>query len=257
MSHWIIELAVFILGLIFGSFLTVCINRIPKEESVVSPRSRCPQCGAPITWYHNIPVLSYLFLRGQCGSCREQIPLRYPLIELINGFGYLLVVWKFGLTWPTVVYAGLFSVFVVVTVIDWDHQIIPDVITLPGIILGFVCAVFLLPTGWLNSLIGILVGGGILLILAWMSPLLFGKEGMGGGAIKFMAMVGAFLGWKSALIALFLGSVGGAIIGITLLAFKVMKRGQYIPFGPYLAFGSLVAMIWGSDLWHWYFKGMF
>ncbi len=256
MSHWIIGLIVFILGLIFGSFLTVCVHRIPNEQSVVSPRSRCPRCGTQIKWYHNIPVFSYLFLQGQCESCQEKIPPRYPLIELVNGLGYLLLVGKFGLTWPTMVYAALFSVFIVVTVIDWDHQIIPDVITLPGIILGFVCAVTILPTGWFDSLVGILVGGGVLLALAWISPLLFGKEGMGGGDIKFMAMVGAFLGWKMVLVALFLGSVGGAVIGITLLLLKVMERGQYIPFGPYLAFGSLVAMVWGPDLWHWYFGGL-
>ena len=256
MTHWIIGFMVFILGLIFGSFLTVCVDRIPKGQSVVSPRSRCSACGTQIRWYHNIPVFSFLWLKGRCGSCQAQIPLRYPLIEILNGLGYLLIAWRFGFSWQTVIFAGLFSVFLVVTVIDWDHQIIPDVITLPGIIIGLLCAGFLLPTGWVDSLIGILVGGGVLLVLAWLSPFLFGKEGMGGGDIKFMAMVGAFLGWKLALVALFLGSVGGAVIGITLLVFKVMERGQYIPFGPYLAFGSLVAMVWGFDLWHWYFGGM-
>ncbi len=246
---------VFILGLVFGSFLTVCIHRIPKGQSVVSPRSRCPECGTQIKWYQNIPVLSFLWLKGQCGDCQAKIPLRYPLIEIVNGLGYLLIVWRFGLTWPTLIYAGLFSVFVVVTVIDWDHQIIPDVITLPGIVIGLLCATFLLPTGWVDSLIGLLVGGGILLMLAWVSPILFGKEGMGGGDIKFMAMVGAFLGWKMVLIALFLGSVSGAFIGISLLLLKILQREQYIPFGPYLAFGSLVAMVWGNDLWQWYFGG--
>lgn len=255
MSHWIIGFMVFILGLVFGSFLTVCIHRIPRGQSVVSPRSRCPECKTQIRWYQNIPVLSFLLLRGQCGSCQANIPLRYPLIEIVNGLGYLLIVWRFGLTWPTLIYAGLFSVFVVVTVIDWDHQIIPDVITLPGIVIGLFCATVLLPTGWVDSLIGLLVGGGVLLVLAWVSPILFGKEGMGGGDIKFMAMVGAFLGWKMVLIALFLGSVSGALIGISLLLFKIMERGQYIPFGPYLAFGSLVAMVWGNDLWQWYFGG--
>lgn len=181
---------------------------------------------------------------------------RYPIIELINGLGYLLVVWRFGFTWPTIVYAGLFSVFWVVTWIDWDHKIIPDVITLPGMILGFLCASLLLPTGWLNSLLGILVGGGILLALAWISPYIFGKEGMGGGDIKFLAMVGAFLGWQQALITLMVASVFGAAIGIGLLALKVMQKGQYIPFGPYLALGALIAMIWGSDIWQWYFRGL-
>lgn len=255
MVHWIMWVSIFMLGLVIGSFLAVCIHRIPQGRSVVTPRSACPACGTQIAWYDNVPLLSFLWLRGQCRACRRGIPLRYPLIEMVNGLGYLLVVWKFGMTWETLVYAGLMSVFLVVTWIDWDHQIIPDVITLPGIILGFVCASFLLSTGWMNSLIGILVGGGVLLALAWASPFLFGKEGMGGGDIKFLAMVGAFLGWKAALLALMLASIVGAVIGVGLLLTKVMERGQYIPFGPYLALGSVIAMLWGPEIWNWYFQG--
>jgi leader peptidase (prepilin peptidase)/N-methyltransferase len=175
---------------------------------------------------------------------------------LANGLGYLLVVWRFGFTWPTIVYAGLVSMFLVVSWIDWDHKIIPDVITLPGIVVGFFCATFLLPTGWVNSIVGILVGGGVLLILAWISPVLFGKEGIGGGDIKFLAMVGAFLGWQQAIVTLMVGSVVGAVVGLALLATKVLRKGQYIPFGPYLALGGLIAVLWGSELWHWYFNGL-
>lgn len=255
MAHWIMWVSIFMLGTVIGSFLAVCIHRIPLRRSVVTPRSACLACGTQIAWYDNVPVLSFLWLRGQCRACRQRISIRYPLIEIANGLGYLLVVWKFGLTWDTVVYAGLMSVFLVVTWIDWDHKIIPDVITLPGIILGFVCASFLLSTGWMNSLIGILVGGGVLLVLAWASPFLFGKEGMGGGDIKFLAMVGAFLGWKAALLALMVASIVGAVVGIALLLAKVMERGQYIPFGPYLALGSVVAMLWGLEIWNWYFHG--
>jgi len=144
----------------------------------------------------------------------------------------------------------------VVSWIDWDHKIIPDVITLPGIVVGFLCAITLIPTGWVNSLVGILVGGGILLVLAWASPFLFGKEGIGGGDIKFLAMVGAFLGWEQAMLTLMVGSIVGAVVGIVLLATKVLQKGQYIPFGPYLAFGGLIAVLWGSELWHWYFNGL-
>ncbi|MCA9479336.1 MAG: prepilin peptidase [Nitrospira sp.] len=239
-----------------GSFLTVCIHRIPQGKSVVVPRSKCPSCGVQIVWYDNIPVWSFLWLRGQCRMCQQSIPFRYPLIEIVNGLGYLLVVWRFGLAWSTVIYAGLFSVFLVVTWIDWDHQIIPDLITLPGIVVGVLCAGFWLPTGWGNSLMGLLVGGGVLLILAWASPFLFGKEGMGGGDIKFLAMVGAFLGWKAALLALMIASVVGACCGVALLLARVMERGQYIPFGPYLALGSLTAMLWGNEIWTWYFNGL-
>ena len=256
MAHWIVWPSVFILGAIIGSFLTVCVHRVPRGQSVVAPRSACPHCGRQIHWYDNVPLFSFLWLRGRCRACHTGIPPRYPIIELANGLGYLLVVWRFGLTWATIVYAGLVSVFLVVSWIDWDHKIIPDAITLPGIVVGFLCATFLLPTGWINSLVGILVGGGILLFLAWVSPFLFGKEGMGGGDIKFLAMVGAFLGWQQALLTLMLGSVVGAVVGIALLATKVLQRGQYIPFGPYLALGGVIAILWGQDLWHWYFNGL-
>lgn len=256
MTHWIVVSFVFILGMIIGSFLTVCVHRIPKGQSIVTPRSKCPQCEAHIHWYDNIPLVSFLCLRGRCRNCHTRIWPRYPIIELVNGLGYLLMVWRFGITWPTVIYAGLFSVFLVVTWIDWDHKIIPDVITLPGIVIGFVCASLLLPTGWVNSLIGILVGGGVLLMLAWVSPYLFGKEGIGGGDIKFLAMVGAFLGWQQALLTLMVGSVVGAFIGVGLLAVKILQKGQYIPFGPYLALGALIAVLWGPEIWQWYFNGL-
>ena len=256
MAHWIVWPSVFILGTIIGSFLTVCVYRIPHGRSIVTPRSACPVCGKRISWYDNVPLLSFLFLKGQCRDCKSSIAPRYPVIELVNGLGYLLVVWRFGLAWTTVVYAGLFSVFWVVTWIDWDYKIIPDVITLPGIVIGFLCGSLLLPTGWVNSLLGIVVGGGILLTLAWISPYVFGKEGMGGGDIKFLAMVGAFLGWQQAFITLMVASVFGAVIGIGLLTLKVMEKGQYIPFGPYLALGALIAMLWGIDLWQWYFRGL-
>ncbi len=256
MAHWIVWPSVFILGTIIGSFLTVCVYRIPNGRSIVTPRSACLVCGKQISWYDNVPLLSFLFLKGQCRDCKSSIAPRYPVIELVNGLGYLLVVWRFGLAWTTVVYAGLFSVFWVVTWIDWDHKIIPDVITLPGIVIGFLCGSLLLPTGWVNSLLGIVVGGGILLTLAWISPYVFGKEGMGGGDIKFLAMVGAFLGWQQAFITLMVASVFGAVIGIVLLTLKVMEKGQYIPFGPYLALGALIAMLWGIDLWQWYFRGL-
>ena len=256
MTHWIVVSLVFILGMIIGSFLTVCVYRIPKGHSIVTPRSKCPQCEAQIHWYDNIPLVSFLWLRGRCRNCHTSIWLRYPIMELVNGLGYLLMVWRFGITWPTVIYAGLFSVFLVVTWIDWDHKIIPDVITLPGIVIGFVCASLLLPTGWMNSLIGILVGGGVLLMLAWVSPYLFGKEGIGGGDIKFLAMVGAFLGWQQALLTLMVGSVVGAFVGVGLLAVKILQKNQYIPFGPYLALGALIAVLWGPEIWQWYFNGL-
>ncbi|MGB0910901.1 MAG: prepilin peptidase [Nitrospirales bacterium] len=240
-------------GVIIGSFLTVCVYRVPQELSIVSPRSACISCKQTIRWYDNIPVLSYFFLKGQCRHCQASIPPRYPIIELSNGLGYVAILWKFGWGWESVVYAIFFSALLTITWIDWDHQIIPDVISLPGIIVGMVAATTILPTGFVNSIIGVLVGGGVLLFMAWISPFLFGKEGLGGGDIKLLAMVGAFLGWQAALSTLMLASIVGAVIGMVLLACKILKRGQYIPFGPYLALGAVLALFFGADITGWYF----
>ncbi len=245
--------SVFIVGIIIGSFLTVCIHRVPQERSIVFPRSACVHCNQTISWYDNIPVLSFLLLRGRCRHCQASILPRYPMIELSNGLGYILILWRFGWEWDSVIYAIFFSALLTITWIDWDHQIIPDVISLPGIILGILASSTVLPTGFMNSLLGVLIGGGVLLFMAWISPFLFGKEGLGGGDIKFLAMVGAFLGWQAALSTLMLASIVGAVLGILLLAFKVLKRGQYIPFGPYLALGAAISLFWGTDLLDWYF----
>ena len=248
-----LELAVFLFGTIIGSFLTVCVYRLPQEQSIVTPRSACPRCGQPIRWYDNVPVLSFILLRGRCRNCQASIPPRYPVIEITNGIGYLAVYGYFGWGWPAVVYAVFFSALLTITWIDWDHQIIPDVITLPGILLGLLSASLVLPVGFVNSVIGIIVGGGVLLLMAWLSPLLFGKEGLGGGDIKLLAMVGAFLGWQHALGTLMIASVIGAVVGVGLMAVRVMKRGQYMPFGPYLALGAILSLFYGPQMMAWYF----
>ncbi len=245
--------AVLFFGVIIGSFLTVCIHRVPRELSIVSPRSACVSCNQTICWYDNIPILSFLLLRGRCRYCQGAILPRYPIIELSNGLGYVALLWRFGWEWETAIYALFFSALLTITWIDWDHQIIPDVISLPGIVVGIVAASTVLQTGFVNSIIGVLVGGGILWFMAWISPFLFGKEGLGGGDIKLLAMVGAFLGWQAALATLMLASIVGAIIGIMLLAAKVLTRGQYIPFGPYLALGAMLTLFYGTDLMDWYF----
>lgn len=251
-SLWLEFSTIFLVGLVIGSFLTVCIVRIPLGESVVFPRSRCPYCQTVIAWHDNLPLISFLFLKGRCRWCAQPIAPRYPLIEFLNGLGYLWLFWHFGWGWTFVVYAGFFSALLTVTWIDWDYQIIPDVITLPGIVLGWLAATVVLPIGWLDSLIGTVIGGGVLLIMAWASPYLLGKEGLGGGDIKFLAMIGAFLGWKLALMTLFLASILGASVGVGLLACKVMQRGQYLPFGPFLAVGAFVSMLYGERLLAWY-----
>jgi leader peptidase (prepilin peptidase)/N-methyltransferase len=174
------------------------------------------------------------------------------LVEAANAAGYVLILAAFGTTWTTVLYCVLFSALLVVTGTDLTHRIIPNVVTVPGIILGLVGASTVLPVGPVNALLGVLVGGGILWALAWASPYLFGKEGMGGGDIKLLAMIGAFLGWKPALLTIMIGSVAGSVIGIGLIGFRFMKRDEYIPFGPFLVLGALVSMFFAQPLVAWY-----
>ncbi len=240
------------LGALIGSFLNVCIYRLPRGKSIVWPGSHCPSCGKAIEFYDNIPVLSYLWLIGRCRACRERISIRYPFVETINAAGYLAILWTFGPTWTSVLYALLFSALLVVAGTDLTHKIIPNVVTLPGIVLGLLGAATVLPVGLLNSLLGVAVGGGILWALAWASPYLFGKEGMGGGDIKLLAMIGAFLGWKPALLTIMIGSLTGSIIGISLIALRLMKRDEYIPFGPFLVLGALLSMFFAQPMLDWY-----
>ena len=246
------ELGVFFLGAIIGSFLSVCIYRLPRNQSIVTPRSACPECRETIGWYDNIPLLSFLLLKGRCRNCRTSIPFRYPIVEIINGLGYLAIYWRFGSSWLALAYGVLVSALIVIAWIDWDHFIIPDAMTIPGIAIGVILSAWILPVGLLNSLIGVVMGGGILLLLAWVSPFLFGKEGVGGGDIKLLAMVGAFLGWQDALATLMIASCVGALVGVALLAGGTLKRGQYIPFGPYLAFGAVVSLLYGTQIVAWY-----
>jgi leader peptidase (prepilin peptidase)/N-methyltransferase len=243
--------AVILFGATIGSFLNVCIHRLPLRESLVWPGSRCPHCAAPVRWYDNVPLLSYLWLWGRCRDCRAPISARYPLVEGLNAVGYGLIAWRFGFTVLAMVYAVLFSALLVVSVIDLDHMIVPDRVTLPGMLVGLVTGTLLLPVWW-DSPAGLLLGGGLLYFMAWISPYLFGKEGMGGGDIKLLAMIGAFLGWKPVLLTVLIGGIVGALVGVTLMAFRVMARDAYIPFGPFLSMGAVVAMLYGREILEWY-----
>lgn len=249
---WSFYLIVGLFGALIGSFLNVCIYRLPRHESIAWPGSHCPGCAHPIAWYDNIPLVSYTLLRGRCRYCGAPISFRYPVVEALNALGYVGLLWFFGPGWPTVAYGFLYSALLVVAGTDLSHKIIPNVITFPGIAVGLLSAATILPLGLINGVIGLLVGGGILWILAWASPYLFGKEGMGGGDIKLLAMIGAFLGWKPALMTIMVGSFLGSVVGISLIAARVIKREDYIPFGPFLVCGALVALFFGQSILDWY-----
>jgi leader peptidase (prepilin peptidase)/N-methyltransferase len=250
--HEIFPFAAFLFGMVVGSFLNVCICRMPINESVVSPPSHCPRCSYQIRCYDNIPLLSYLLLRGKCRGCGAHISAQYPLVELLNGVLSLFLFLRFG---PTLAFAALFlfsSALVVITFIDIEHQIIPDEISLSGIVVGFVLSFFLKGHTWQNSLLGILLGGGSLLFVAYAYQWLTGKDGMGGGDIKLLAMMGAFLGWKAVPFIIFASSLVGSIIGISIMLFQKKDSKLAIPFGPYLAFGAVLYIFYGRTLIRWY-----
>lgn len=238
--------------MVVGSFLNVCICRMPKDESIVSPPSHCPHCSYRIRWYDNIPLVSYILLCGKCRGCGTAISLQYPLVELLNGVLTLLLFLRFG---PTPAFAALFlfcSALVTVTFIDIEHQIIPDEISLSGIVIGFALSFFLKGHNWLNSLLGILLGGGCLLLVAYTYQRLTGKDGMGGGDIKLLAMMGAFLGWKAVPFIIFVSSLIGSVIGVSIMLMQKKDSKLAIPFGPYLALGAILYIFYGRQLIHWY-----
>lgn len=240
------------MGMVVGSFLNVCIYRLPREESLVYPGSHCPACGAPIKPYDNIPILSYLMLKGRCRSCRQRISFRYPLVEALTGAVALALAIRYGWSPETPIFFLLCCSLIVVTFIDLDHQIIPNRITYPGIPLG-VGASFLLPQVSLqDSLLGLAAGGGILWLVAVTFRWLRKKEGMGFGDVKLLAMIGAFLGWKAVVLTLVLSSFVGAIVGYAALRLSGRDVQEPIPFGPFLALGALVYMLGGEELVNWY-----
>lgn len=246
------SIAAFIFGALTGSFLNVCICRLPRNESVVSPPSRCPACAYRIHWYDNIPLLSYLLLRGRCRGCGARISIRYPLIELANGLLTLALFLRYG---PSPSFAALFlfcSALVVITGIDLEHQVIPDRITMPGIVAGVAFSFFLPWPGWLNALLGILAGGGSLLLVACAYEWLTGREGMGGGDIKLVAMMGAFLGWEAVPFIILAGALAGLLAESLPMLIRKRNSGQAIPFGPYLTFGALFHLFLGHRIITWY-----
>lgn len=245
---------IFLFGLIIGSFLNVCIYRLPKSKSIVFPGSSCTQCGAEIPFYDNIPVLSYLILKGKCRFCKTSISFRYPLVEIISGLMAAALFLKFGLTPEMPVYYVFIASLLVVTFIDIDFQIIPDVISLPGIPIFFAASFILSDMTYVESILGILLGGGSLYAIAWGYSAIMKKEGMGGGDIKLLAMIGAAIGWKGVIFTVFVSSTVGSIIGVILMVLTEKNMKLSIPFGPFLSIGAMAYVFFGPELIHWYFN---
>jgi leader peptidase (prepilin peptidase)/N-methyltransferase len=247
-----VELAmVAIFGLLIGSFLNVVIHRVPRKESLVSPGSRCPKCGYVLRWYDNIPVVSYAMLGGRCRRCHAPISIRYPLVELITAIVFVAHYFVFGWT-PLLAVRLLFGAsLVALFAIDLEHHLLPDVITLPGLAVGLVASLFL-PPGIVESLIGTLIGGGVLWLIGEAYYRYSGEEGMGGGDVKMLAMIGAFLGWKLVLVTLVLSSVLGSVLGLAIIAVKRGGMKYALPFGTFLALGALAASLIGERIVSWY-----
>ena len=252
MAEWFILFSLFLFGSIIGSFLNVCILRIPGNMSVTYPASHCPACKKPIPFYFNIPLISYIILGAKCRYCKSPISFQYFFVELITPLTFVLLYFFFSLSFPLLLTFIFSAALIVITFIDLEHQIIPDRISLPGIIICFIFSFFVPWVTPLESAIGILAGGGILYIFAEGYHFLTKKEGMGGGDIKLLAMIGAFLGWKGALTTLMLGAFIGSFIGIILIIFKGKNTKYAIPFGPFLSAGAFLSLLWGEQIVYYY-----
>lgn len=251
----LLNIAAFAYGLCIGSFLNVCIHRLPAAMSIVRPRSSCPVCGQKIRWYDNIPILSWLWLKRKCRDCNAPIAWRYPLVELLSGVFAVVTLARFGPGPASLVYFCFIAALLVITFIDLDHQIIPNAITLPGIPLCFLGALVVPGITWQDALMGLAVGGGGLYLVGWIYYLLKGKEGMGGGDIKLLAMIGALTGLRGVVFTLFVASAAGTVAGLVqMAAARLVDMERRIPFGPFLAFGAIVYLFFGRELIFWYLR---
>ena len=246
----------FIFGLTVGSFLNVCIYRIPRKKSIVTPPSSCTACGSMIKFYDNIPMLSYLILRGRCRQCGVHFSIIYPTVELATGLISMALLTRYNLFNHSLpqyfIFFSFISALICISFIDLEHMIIPDVISLPGIIVGFLISFVSSNITWVDSLLGIVIGGGVLYLVALFFEVVRKKEGMGGGDIKLLAMIGAWLGWKTLPFVILSSCLAGTVIGsIALLLSRKGLRAK-IPFGPFLALGAILYIFFGKELIEWY-----
>ncbi len=257
-----VNILVFVTGSIMGSFLNVCIYRLPRRQSVVAPRSYCPNCKEPIQWYDNIPILSYLILRGRCRRCKGRISLRYLIVEILTASLFLLLYLFFGFSPRFFAYATMAGALIISTFVDLETQEIPDEVTLSGIVIGLIASLVspavvgeaVAWKGCLASALGALAGGTSIYLMGFLGELVFKKEAMGGGDVKLLAMTGAFLGWRLALLVFFIAPLFGSVVGIVM---RIREGSETIPYGPYLSLAALVAVFWGEKILQFLFYGLY
>ncbi len=246
------EILIIVLGLSIGSFLNVCIFRIPNNESISKPRSRCPKCKHQLKFWENIPVLSYLFLRGKCSSCHTRISLRYPLIEILTSLVFLLLYYYYGYTIKTLLLCVLFSIVIIITFIDIDVQLIPNKLLLLGLIpVSIYIILFALDNIW-RYLLGAIGLSALFYLIGYLGRIFYKEDSMGMGDVKYAFLIGLLLGWKSGLLALGFSFIFASIIIVLLFVQKKLKSKQKIPFGPFMSLGLLASLIWGEKIIEWY-----
>ncbi len=233
-------------GALFGSFLNVVIYRLPRGKSVVGGRSQCPQCHETIRWFDNVPLVSWITLGGKCRRCRWKIPARYPLVELLSAAGAAVAVWHFGPTLEAAWVYAFLAIMIAITFIDWEHQIIPDPLSIGGTVLGFIGAWVCLDVSVVESLVGAAVGAGLILTIAFAYKATRKVEGMGGGDVKLMAMIGAFLGWQMVLVVLFLAAAAGSVYGVWFMRRAGGDGKTAVAFGSFLAPAACLMLFVGA-----------
>ncbi|NBV49825.1 prepilin peptidase [bacterium] len=233
-------------GLLWGSFFNVCIFRLPEEKSIVWNRSHCRSCSTPLKWFHNIPILSFILLRGKCAFCGHRISIQYPLIEAVTAALFAGTWLHYGWSLAWIFYTYFVSSLLVITVIDLRHMIIPDELSLTGILIGVLASFFVQHITWWESLLGAALGGGIFMAIAMGYEKFARQEGLGGGDIKLLAMIGAWLGYQSILVVIVISSALGSVVGLSLMLLRKKTLKTAIPFGPFLALGAIVYLFWGE-----------
>jgi leader peptidase (prepilin peptidase)/N-methyltransferase len=246
--NYLIPIMIFVFGAVVGSFLNVCIYRIPRSKSIVKPNSFCPNCEKPIEFYNNIPIVSYVILGGKCRHCSTKISMRYPFVELMTAVIFLMISRRWGLSYESFIQMFFVALLITISFIDYDFQIIPDILSIGGLVLGLAIAFVRPGFRFMDAFYGVLIGGGVLFVIAYGYQLIMKREGMGGGDIKLLAMIGAFTGFKGVIFSLVCGSIIGTLVGIPLMFIKKENTKYAIPFGPFLSLAAFLFLFTGNNV---------